>query len=163
MPGGPASRLQRVGDRRSDLRRGELADRLVDVGQQARDLGRRGRRIPNRIGDEGQRGAVERAADQLGLHVDDPVPEALSRVGTAVVELVGVEDVNLAGKRDSPGAPVAEGLDAAARDPDGVGVVPMQLERLLGEVGLGPFEPGRTRARPDPVARSFKTAADRAS
>jgi hypothetical protein len=69
----------------------------------------------------------------------------------------------LAGKGNSSGAAVAEGLDAAAGDPDGVGVVAMELERLLGEVGLGTFEPGRAGAGPDPVARSFKTAADRAS
>ena len=148
LRGRAGQRLQRVGDRRGDLDRRELADRLVDVGEQARDLGGRGRRIPHRIGDEGQRRAVERAADQLGLHVDDPVAEALGRGGPAVVELVGVEDVNLPRKRNPPCAAVAEGLDAAARDPDRVGVVPMQLERPLGEEGLGPFQPGRTGARP---------------
>ena len=99
--------------------------------------------------------AAERRADELGLDVDDPVGEARIGARSAVVELVGMKDVHLAGKADVPAAAVAEDLDASGGDPDRVGVVAVRGEPAAAELDLGALDARRAGAEPDPIARSF--------
>ena len=96
-----AERAQRTGDRGSVLHEREVADRLVDVGEQGRDEAGRRRRLLDGVGDERQRPAAERATDERRCQVEDPVAEAVLGRRGAVVRLVGVEDVQLAGQADA--------------------------------------------------------------
>src|SRR5206468_13093041 len=94
---------------------------------------------------------------------EDAVGEAGLGAGPAVVHLVRMQDVQLAGEAHVAPAPIAEGLHAARRDPDRVGVVPVGREPAARQPHLRALEAGRARAEPDrvaaAVARSFKTAA----
>jgi hypothetical protein len=115
----------------------------------------------HRVGDERQRAVAERVADELGRDVEDPVAEAGVGARRAVVDLVGMEHVQLPGQADAARAAVAERLHARGGDADGVRVVPVRREGQLGQVHLGALDAGRGRPEPDRLrpggARSFKT------
>ena len=134
----------------------ELADRLVDVGEQGSDRPSRRRRLLDGIGDERQRATGEGVADELGRDVEDPVAEAVVGPRGAVVRLVGMQDVQLTGQADTARAAVAKGLHAGGRDADRVGVVPVRLERARGEVDLGALDAVRARSEPDRVRPSAR-------
>lgn len=156
-----------VGDRRDHLDPRQLADRRVDVGEQGNERRRHRSRSVDRVGDERQGAAPERLGDEVGGDVPDPVAEAVVGRRRPVVQLVGVEDVQLTRETDVPPTPVAECLHAGDGDADRVGVVSVRHERTTREVQLGPLEPGQARPKPDRVgpapARSFKTIAGDAS
>jgi hypothetical protein len=159
---GPAAEpAERIGERGGDLSLSEVADRLVEVGEQGGDQAGGRRRLLDGLGDEWQRASVERPADELGRQVEDAVAEAVVGSGGAVVGLVGMQDVQLPGQADPPRAAVAERLHAGGGDADRVGVVPVRLERAGGEVHLEAFQAGRAGPQPDrvapPAAGSFKT------
>jgi hypothetical protein len=150
-----------IGDRGGDLNLGEIADRLVDVRKKGGDETGARCRLRDGIGDEWQRATVESITDELGCHVEDPVAEAVVGSRGAVVNLVGMEDVQLTGQADSARHAVPERLHAGGSDADRVEVVPVRLECEGGEVDLCALEAGRARpesnrVRP-PVAGSFKT------
>jgi len=78
------------------------------------------------------------------------------------MQLVRVQDVQLARKASAPGAAVPERLHACSRDADGVRVVAVAREPGRREPHGGPLDPRRARAEHDRIpaagARSFKTA-----
>jgi hypothetical protein len=152
---------QRGGDGGGRLVRGEVADRAVHLAEEPLELARRRSAVLHRIGDERERAVAERPAQELGLHVHDPIGEPGVGRRPAVVRLVGVQEVQLAGQADVARAAVAERLHAGRRDPDGVGVVPVGREPAGREPHLGALEARSPGAEPDPVlplaARSFKT------
>jgi hypothetical protein len=71
-----------------------------------------------------------------------------------------MQEVELPREADTAGAAIAELLHAGRRDPERVGVVPVEREGLSAEARLDPLDPRGARADPDRVAfaRSFKTA-----
>ena len=87
-------------------------------------------------------GGRERLAQKLGLDIQDAVGEAGVGRGLAVVRLVGIQEVQLAGQADVAPAPVAKGLHAGRGDPDRVGVVPVRREPAGRKVHLRALEPG---------------------
>ena len=161
VAGPAAERPEDVSERRRHLGPGEVADRLVDIGQQPGDQPGGRRRRLDRVGHERQRAAVERLADELGCEIQDPVAEAVVGSRGAVVGLVGVQDVQLAGQADPACAAVAERLHAGGGDADRVAVVPVRRVRRVREVHLGQLETGGAGPEPDrvapPAAESFKT------
>src|SRR5262249_53923194 len=106
---------------------------------------------------EWQRAIVECIADEFGCDVEDSVAEALLGSRGAVVDLVGMEDVQLSGQAYAARTAVAERLHAGCGDADRVGVVPVRPERAGGEVHLRALEARRARAEANRVAGSFKT------
>ena len=139
---------------------GEVADRLVDVSKERGDEAGGRRRLLDRIGHKRQRGTVESIADEFRRDVQDAVAEAVVGSGGAVVRLVGMQDVQLTGQADAARATVAERLYAGCGDADRVGVVPVRLERAVGQVHLRALQAGRPRPEPNRVAQaagSFKT------
>ena len=78
------------------------------------------------------------------------------------MNLVGMDDDEIAGAAVGPGAAIAERLQPGERDPDRIGVVAMRVEGMAGEIGLDALEAAGRRGDPHPVprrhdARSFKT------
>jgi len=125
-------------------------------------------RIYHGTPDEGQRIAAERLLDETGIDIDDPVAEA--RIGSrlAVMRLVRMQDVALAGQAVPQLATKAEGLDAGKGDPDRICIVAMRGESLAMEMGLQAFDSRAARHDPDAItavvdivryasAQSFKT------
>jgi hypothetical protein len=99
---GPAAECaERIGDHRGNCSPGEVADRLVDVGEQGRYEASRRRRLLDGIGDEGQCAPAERIADEFGCDVEDAVAEALLGSRSPVMRLVGMQDVQLTGQADA--------------------------------------------------------------
>lgn len=111
-----------------------------------RQRGTERRGVEHGIGDEGQRSAAQRGLHQRRVQVEDPVAEALAGAGRAVVHLVGVQHVPLAGQAEPLFAPVAERLHAREREPDRVGVVAVRRERLVDQGRRQPFDTPRTAA-----------------
>ena len=152
---------QRGGDRGGRLGPAEIADRVVDPAEEPLQLARRRAPLLNGVGDEREGSVAERLAQELRLGVEDAVGEAGIGRRPAVVRLVRVQEVQLAGQADVAPAPVAEGLHARRRDPDRIGVMPVRREPAGREPHLGALEPRSAGAEPDRVlpcaARSFKT------
>jgi hypothetical protein len=95
-----AERVEDVREAGGDLNLGEVADRIVDVSKEGGDDPRRRRQRRHGVGDEWQRVVVECIADEFGRDVEDAVAEAILGRGAPVVNLVGVEDVQLTRKAD---------------------------------------------------------------
>jgi hypothetical protein len=55
--------------------------------------------------------AVQHCLDEAGVDIEDPVGESILGTGGAVVQLVGMEDVALAGQAVLRLATVMKGLD----------------------------------------------------
>ena len=119
-----------------DLGAAQLADRVVDVGEQGNDGSSRRLRLLDGIGDERQRATAEGAPDELGRDVEDPATGAVLGSRAAVVRLVGMQDVQLTGQADTLRAAVTKDLHAGRRDADPVGVVPVRIEPARGDVDL---------------------------
>jgi hypothetical protein len=153
---------ERIGDGRSCLRPPELVGRLVDVCEEGGQGGCRRSRILHGLVDEGQPPASERRLHDPRLDVEDAVPEPLRRAREPVVNLVGMQKMQLPGEAQPPRSAVAEELHPARRDPHRVGVVAVRLERAAAEERLDALDPCAARPDPDRVAahpaRSFKTA-----
>lgn len=76
------------------------------------------------------------------------------------MQLVGMQHDHLAGQAVLKRTAIMEALHAIERDPDGIGVVPVQLEGITVEARLDALEAGGAGRRNDPVvvrARTFKT------
>ena len=114
------------------------------------------------MSDKGQGTASQRVLDKPGIDVDDPVAKTFVGGRSAVVHLVGMQDVALAREAVPPLASEAKRLDARKGNADRIGVVAMQAKRLTMEVGLQAFDPFGTRRDPDAIAatfaQSFKTS-----
>jgi len=70
------------------------------------------------------------------------------------VQLVGMQEVELAGEADPAGPAIAELLNARRRDPERVCVVAVKREGAAAEAGLDPLDAGRAGAGADHVARA---------
>lgn len=149
---GPGDGRQRV----VALKRLKVALKVVEHqakrGQQAR-IG------PHGLGDEGQgRGRVSQGLqDQSRLHIEHAVSEAVLAPRPSVMGFIGVKDDDMAVLAVAPRPPIVEGLHAAEREAQGVGVMPVGIVGVAGEIGLDALQPGFEVRLAHPVARSFKT------
>ena len=121
---------EHVGDRDGDLGPAHFVDLLIDVQQRRDQFSRQMRCIDHRLGNERQRLAAERLLHERRVDIGDPVAETLVGAGAAVMRLVGMKDVTLAGQALPALATIAEALDARQRDADRIGVVPVRRKRL---------------------------------
>ena len=72
--------------------------------------------IDDGIRHEGKRPAAHRCLNEARADIEDPIGETVRRSGCAVVDLVGMQDVALAGQAMPRLAAVMKGLDASERD-----------------------------------------------
>ena len=82
--------------------------------------------IDDGIRHEGKRPAAHCCLNEARVDIEDPIGETVRRSGCAVVDLVGMQDVALAGQAMPRLAAVMKGLDASERDADRVGIVAMR-------------------------------------
>ncbi|HVL73142.1 MAG TPA: LysE family translocator [Beijerinckiaceae bacterium] len=119
------------------------------------------------IRNERERPSPEGLPQEGGVDVGDPVGEALLRPGAPVVKLVWEKDVDLPAPAVPACPAIEEGLHAAKRDADGVGVVTVEGEGRTREGGRETFDPGAAPGDRDAAqaveqalrapARSFQT------
>ena len=147
------SGLEQVGDACDDLGSRHLVDRLVEVGQDGPERVQGSAVADDRVGDEGQGMAAEGLLDERRIDVEDPVAKAGLGAGGAVVGLVRVKHVALAGQADPSSTAIAEALGAGERDADGVGVVAVRREGTALETRLQPLDALAAQAGPDGGAR----------
>ena len=65
---------------------------------------------------------------------------SLIGAGPPVMNLVGMDDDEIAGTAVGPGPAIAERLQPGERDPDRIGVVAVRVEGMAGEESLDPLE-----------------------
>ena len=158
----PAAKgTKRIGHYDRNLRVCEVTHRLVEIAQQCDDRKRRLADRLYRIGDERQLAAVEHVADELRREIEDAIAQTRIRGSRAVVQLVRVQHVQLAGQGDVLRAAIAEPLHAGQGDAERVAVMPVRLIGTRGQGDLGALKAGAAGAEADPVAAraagSFKT------
>lgn len=100
--------------------------------------------------------------DQRRFDVQLAIPETRLRPRMAIVDLIGMQHHDLTRPANLAGAAIVEGLDAACRQTDGVGVVAMLVICGPLEPGFQQFNPVLWIGTPQPIgrrlaARSFKT------
>ena len=80
--------------------------------------------------------STERFTNELGRDVKNSVPEPGVSSRSAVVRFIRMQNVELPRQARVARPAVVKRLDAGCRHSDGVGVVPMGLERARGEEHL---------------------------
>jgi threonine/homoserine/homoserine lactone efflux protein len=125
--------------------------------------------VDDRMRDKRQRPAAERFLDQAGVDIDDPVDESLSCSRAAIMRLVRMQDVELAGQAVPFFVSEPERLNTGQRHPDRIGVMPVGRKRLAVQMRLHALDALGSRSEPDtssvvsqflprsPFAQSFKT------
>ena len=92
------------------------------------------------------------------IEIDDPVAEAVISCRRAIVRLVGMQDVALAGKAVPPLTPEAKGLYAGKGYANRIGVVAVRCKGLASQMRLDALDTLGARRNPDAIAQPFKTA-----
>ena len=131
----------------------DIVDAVIDIPHRRAEIRRQRRPIEHRIGDERQRLAAQRLLDQRRVDIGDPVAETLIGASAAVMHLVGMQDVTLAGQAMPALAAIAEDLHARERDADRIGVVTVRRKGLAPEMRLHPLDPVARRTEPDAARR----------
>jgi hypothetical protein len=154
---------QAFGDARHQIIDQEFVQILVERAQRREENFAECNVGDDRFGDEWQRRtlSVETTTEQGRLEIEHPITQTVLGPCAAVVNLIGMQDHDLAGAADSLLAAIAKGLHAMQRHPDGVSVVTVRLEGLAVEMRFDPFDAGKTRRRHNLLAavfaRTFKT------
>ncbi len=111
---------------------------------------------------QGGRRLVAGIADQFGGNVHHPVAQAVVRACRAVVNLVGVKNDDVSRQAETCLSPIGEGLHAADRQSERIGIVPMRREAVAGKLCLDALDAVGIDTGTDRVgrpARTFKTFA----
>ena len=90
---------------------------------------------------------ADRTLDRGRIDVEDPIAESGLGAGGAVVQLVRMQHMRVAGEAMAARAAIADRLHAGRGDADRVGVVPMRRERPSGERGFQALDAGCAAAR----------------
>src|SRR5258708_37176825 len=104
--------------------------------------------MPNK----GQRIAGERFPDERGIDINDSVAETFIGSSPAIMRLVGMQNVALAGTAVPALASKVKGLDARKGNADRVCVVAMRGKSLTIEIGLQPCDSLACRTEPQSIA-----------
>lgn len=101
-------------------------------------------------------------ADRGRFDIEDAIAEARFRPRMPVMDLIGMQNEDLAGHAAFRPAAIPEGLHAGDRVTDRIGVMPVRLESGTREESFDPLDTIAGRRSPDPIrgasaARSFKT------
>lgn len=141
--------LQPVRDHCDDAGHGEFARVVIELGQRFPEPAAKQSVADDRIGDEGQASPAALGFDDpLGRHIDHPIDETSFGAGGPVMQLVGMQHDDIAGKARAQGAAIVEGLHARKRHADAVGVVPVRSKAVAGEGSLDVFEPRQPAEQP---------------
>lgn len=118
---------QPVRDHCDDAGDGEFARLVVELRQRLPEPAAERSVADDRIGDEGQTAPAALGLDDpLGRHIDHPIDETRFGAGGPVMQLVGMQHDDIAGKARAQGAAIVEGLHARKRHADAVGIVPVR-------------------------------------
>lgn len=125
--------------------------------------------VNDRMRDERQRLAAERFLDQAGIDIDNSVNKSLGCSCAAVMRLVRMQDMELAGPAMPFFISEPERLNPRQSHPDRIGVMPVGRKSLAVKMSLHALDALRSRSEPDTssvvgeifpraaFAQSFKT------
>lgn len=113
---------------------------------------------------QGGRWLVAGVADQFRGNVHHPVSQAVVGARGTVMHLVRVENDDISGQAETRFSAIGEGLHAADRQPERIGIVPMRRKALSRKLCLYALDAMGIDTGTDRIrwpARTFKTFAMR--